>query len=164
MSFPLFFVSTLNPEFSSEPMQLQILNRACFTKISELTFGCNPVRCSVLTSSAINPIWNDRWQAIMFGCFVLIIFKDSHPLWPVLLLDAAGFGPWSLGFVFAMPLQRPQLFYAHRSTGPIHEDTAYESMVSVHTTGQRTVRPGVLVFRRVAYARPTRPPQDAVSQ
>ena len=100
----------------------------------------------------------------MFGCFVLIIFKVSHPLWPVLWLDAAGFGPWSLGFVFAMPLQRPQLFYAHRSTGPIHEDTAYESMVSVHTTGQRTVRPGVLVFRRVAYARPTRPPQDAASQ
>jgi len=24
----------------------------------------------------------------MFGCFVLIIFKVSHPLWPVLWLDS----------------------------------------------------------------------------
>jgi hypothetical protein len=36
-------VSISNPELSSEPIQLQILNHACITKIPELTFGCNPV-------------------------------------------------------------------------------------------------------------------------
>ncbi len=62
-----------------------------------------------------------------------VVFKLSHPLWPVCGCGPAGFGPGAGDVETPAPLEGPELFESDLAGRPIAEDGVLESAVPVYT-------------------------------
>ena len=60
-----------------------------------------------------------------------VLLETSHPFWPSLRLDAAGFGPGAGRVVPAVPFQSPQFLQADLSHRVVEKDSVYVPVVPV---------------------------------
>jgi hypothetical protein len=67
-----------------------------------------------------------------------VVLKPSHPLGPILRLDAAGFGPTAGRVKISVPFQCPEFFEPDPSYRPIQEKAVYMPVVPVYAKGFHT--------------------------